>query len=154
MFIFTETTNQSSQAKPHKRRVLLLKRKAVTTGIFDSKGKDDFSNKGPYMQIAQINHTFFSSKFKNNLHLQVVSYLAYHWSSALKMITIGRRRRRNREAREVLSVRCSISSIAIVRAPVNHFPHLKRNLQNICTTHSYLYRIPTSIAEAVTTMKK
>ncbi|KAL7048197.1 hypothetical protein ACKWTF_003260 [Chironomus riparius] len=41
-----ESSNQSSQ-KPHKRRVLLLKRKAVTTGIFDSsKGKDDYSNKG------------------------------------------------------------------------------------------------------------
>jgi hypothetical protein len=43
--LFTEATSQASQ-KPHKRRVLLLKRKAVTTGIFDSKGKDDYSNKG------------------------------------------------------------------------------------------------------------
>lgn len=43
--IIPEATTQSSQ-KPHKRRVLLLKRKAVTTGIFDSKGKDDYSNKG------------------------------------------------------------------------------------------------------------
>lgn len=48
LFFFVETSNQSSQ-KPHKRRVLLLKRKAVTTGIFDSsKGKDDYSNKGFY----------------------------------------------------------------------------------------------------------
>lgn len=47
-FLFIESSNQSSQ-KPHKRRVLLLKRKAVTTGIFDaSKGKDDYSNKGFY----------------------------------------------------------------------------------------------------------
>lgn len=38
----SEATSQTSQ-KPHKRRVLLLKRKAVTTGIFDSKGKDDVS---------------------------------------------------------------------------------------------------------------
>lgn len=39
---FITETSQTNQ-KPHKRRVLLLKRKAVTTGIFDSKGKDDYS---------------------------------------------------------------------------------------------------------------
>jgi len=43
--LFTDSSPQSSQ-KPHKRRVLLLKRKAVTTGIFDSKGKEEYSNKG------------------------------------------------------------------------------------------------------------
>lgn len=42
----SETASPGSSQKPHKRRVLLLKRKAVTTGIFDSKGKDDYSNKG------------------------------------------------------------------------------------------------------------
>ncbi|CAO1343516.1 unnamed protein product [Diamesa serratosioi] len=38
----------ASQApqKPPKRRVLLLKRKAVTTGFFDSKGKEDYASKG------------------------------------------------------------------------------------------------------------
>lgn len=43
-----EISTQSTQ-KPHKRRVLLLKRKAVTTGIFDSKGKEDYSSKGKWI---------------------------------------------------------------------------------------------------------
>lgn len=38
--------SSSSVAKQTKRKVLLLKRKAVTTGIFESKSKDDCSSKG------------------------------------------------------------------------------------------------------------
>jgi hypothetical protein len=77
--LFTEASNQSTQ-KPHKRRVLLLKRKAVTTGIFDSsKGKDDYSNKGFYGAklfltqkfLINFSHLLFSSSspFNNsNIH--------------------------------------------------------------------------------------
>lgn len=47
MIIDTAGSSTQTPQKPHKRRVLLLKRKAVTTGIFDSnKGKDDYQNKG------------------------------------------------------------------------------------------------------------
>lgn len=55
--ITPEATTQSSQ-KPHKRRVLLLKRKAVTTGIFDSKGKDDYSNKGKQWSVGKAFEAF------------------------------------------------------------------------------------------------
>lgn len=38
--------SSTSATKQTKRKVLLLKRKAVTTGIFESKSKEDCSSKG------------------------------------------------------------------------------------------------------------
>lgn len=74
--IIAEATSQSTQ-KPHKRRVLLLKRKAVTTGIFDSKGKDDYSNKGKIdLKI------FIPSHRKLIKILQVARFSVYLSSSA------------------------------------------------------------------------
>lgn len=40
----------TSAAKQSKRKVLLLKRKAVTTGIFESKSKEDCSSKGKTLE--------------------------------------------------------------------------------------------------------
>jgi hypothetical protein len=40
--------SSTSASKQNKRKVLLLKRKAVTTGLFESKSKEDCSSKGEY----------------------------------------------------------------------------------------------------------
>ena len=59
--------------KPQKRRVLLLKRKAITTGFFDSssKGKDDISSKGEnYMEIYLIFIWKFLEIFGNFANLK------------------------------------------------------------------------------------
>lgn len=53
---------QAAAPKPQKRRVLLLKRKAITTGFFDSssKGKDDVSSKG-YLNVHSISILWIQS---------------------------------------------------------------------------------------------
>lgn len=50
------TSGQQAAQKPQKRRVLLLKRKAITTGFFDSssKGKDDIASKGKTICIIYV----------------------------------------------------------------------------------------------------